>query len=753
MPDKVLCFNLNGYALGVEPEQIEKILLNKQPSRGVFTLETGVEVKRLSEYVPLPAEETESFGNILFVKDQKNFFGFTVDNVQGYLRLRGGEKIKSRGGNAPISYFVRKGGSLIPILDLHYITNLDAPVSREVVDEILQAARASMESATPSQSPDVAEEDFDRVHDDEILQAIEEEIGKRKTTVLVEEAISSEKKGMVLPLVINLVIVFIFAAGLIFYLTIARERTTDQILGGTISGVEEEVIREIRRRSEEEIAQQKQRLAETRSKLTALMEERDFFLKNQDKLLAERETTLMEEYQQKLEDARRRLLASGVQDFDGAFADEQRRLEREYRKTLDQSTAEIEKIKADYEKELASREDTLRREVAGYSERIDEIEQQLIEEQAKLEQAELQAQNVANRQQEYVAFRRQLSGYYSRATDNFAREEYAQAVGELRSMLPVIESAKRAGIGNETELLVEEELVKNIISMAENQQSGSSLNRMAQSSYDKAVNLEKTGDLTGALSLYYTAYSISNNRSMKDQSLDRANVVMDRIYSNRVKNEAAKKEGSANNLFNRAIAQKNRKQYAQALGTLEELVKSYPETSKVEQSFEEIKSLNRLILMQEEQQRIESLNRQAALVMKQAEEAYDQGLLSESLDRYGELISKYYASDYVGEALKQITRISEVMRSVKATPQVVFGGTDARTGVIIQIPAENTFLFNLGLQDGLKQGDVMGVFRKEGETYIYIGSVKVFEVYPTVSRGRTVHIEKPIKVGDLISPS
>jgi tetratricopeptide (TPR) repeat protein len=326
-------------------------------------------------------------------------------------------------------------------------------------------------------------------------------------------------------------------------------------------------------------------------------------------------------------------------------------------------------------------------------------------------------------------------------------------VGELRNILPVIESAKRAGIGSETELLVEEELVKNIISMAENEQNGVSMNRMAQSSYDRAVNLEKTGDLTGALSLYYTAYTISNNRSMKDQSLGRANVVMDRIYLNRVKSEVAKKEGSANGLFNRAIAQKNRKQYTQALSTLEELVKSYPETSKVEQSFEEIKSLNRLILMQEEQQRIENLNRQAALVMKQAEEAYDQGLLSESLDRYGELVSKYYASDYVGEALKQITRISEVMRSVKATPQVVFGGTDARTGVIIQIPAENTFLFNLGLQDGLKQGDVMGVFRKEGENYIYVGSVKVFEVYPTVSRGRTVHIEKPIKVGDLISPS
>jgi hypothetical protein len=751
MPDKVLCFNLNGYSLGVEPDQIEKILINKNPNRDTFTLETGVEVKRLGDYIPLPEAEGAAFENILFVKDQKNFFGFTVDNVQGYLRLKGGERVRGRNGRSPIKYFVRKGENLIPVLDLQYITNEDSPVPEQTVDEIMHNTRLAEPGL--AQAQEEGTEDIDSAQEEEIYRAIEEEIGRNRSATVIETTIASEKKGIVLPLLINLIIIAIFSAGLGFYLTIARERVRDQALSGSVSGVEDEVIREIRRRSEEEIAQQKAKLAETRSRLATLMEEREFFLQNQDQILAERESALMEEYQLKLEEARRRLLDSGAANFDDAFADEQRRLDAEYQRALLEANEEIDKVKADYEKELAAREESLQREVASYNQRIGEIETQLMEEQAKLKEAQLETQSTASRQQEYFAFRRQLSNFYNRAAASFARAEYEQAVTELKNMLPVIESAKTAGIGSEMELLVEEELVENIITMAENQVSGASLNRMAESSYEQASSLEKAGDLVGALSLYYTAYSIADSKSIKDRSLSRADVVMDEIYRNRVRTEASKKEGSANALFKRAMTQKEREQYDVALNTLEELVKTYPETSKVEQTFEEIKSLNRLLLMQEEQERIEGLNQQAVQVMRLAEEAYEQGYLSEALDRYGEVVSNYYGSGYVDDALKEITRISEVMRSVKSSPQVVFSGTDARTGVVIQISAENTFLFNLGSTDGLKLGDVMGIFRKEENTFTFIGSVKVSEVYPTVSKGKVIYYERPVKIGDLVSPS
>jgi hypothetical protein len=558
---------------------------------------------------------------------------------------------------------------------------------------------------------------------------------------------------VVLPLVINLVIVAIFAAGLLFYLTFSGERVREQILGETISGVEDEVIREIRRRSEQEIEAQKQKLEETRTRLASLMEERDFFLENQDKILADREEELSADFQAKLDDARRRLLESGVENFDAAFDEERARLQSEYNTSLEKANTEIDKVKAEYEREMAEREDALRREVTVYSSRIDTIEQQLVEEQAKLKEAELQVQSAVSQQQEYNAYRRSLTNIYRSAISAISREDYEKGIAELKTAFPLIDAAKKAGLGTEVELQVEEDLIESIISIAENQQGNVVLNRMAQTSFDRATDLEKSGNLTGALSHYYTAYTITDNRNLKNLSIQRADDVMDQIYQSRLHSEIARKEGSADALFSRAVAQKDSEQYELALNTLEELVQTYPETSKVDKSFEEIRSLNRLILMHEEQNRIDELNQQASQVMRQAEDAFEEGYLSEALDRYGEVVSEYYGSDYVDDALSEISRISDVMRSVKTTPQVVFGSTDARTGVIIQIPAENTYLFNLGMQDGLKEGDVMGIFRKEEETFTYIGSVKVYEVYPTVSKAKVIYYEQPFKIGDFVSPS
>ena len=104
MNDRILCFTLNGYLLGVEPGQIEKILFSKRPDKTSFALETGVEVKSLLDRIPLPGEIKPRAEHILFIKDQKDFYGFTVDKVQGYIKLRGNTHIPAGGDQAPVKY-------------------------------------------------------------------------------------------------------------------------------------------------------------------------------------------------------------------------------------------------------------------------------------------------------------------------------------------------------------------------------------------------------------------------------------------------------------------------------------------------------------------------------------------------------------------------------------------------------------------------------------------------------------------------
>jgi hypothetical protein len=93
MSEKILCFSLNGFIIAVEPEQVEKILINKHPTKDTFILETGVEVKSLKSYIPLPEKEEVPAKNILFIKDQRDYYGFTIDRIVGYLKLKAIERI------------------------------------------------------------------------------------------------------------------------------------------------------------------------------------------------------------------------------------------------------------------------------------------------------------------------------------------------------------------------------------------------------------------------------------------------------------------------------------------------------------------------------------------------------------------------------------------------------------------------------------------------------------------------------------
>ena len=486
MSDKVLCFSLNGYTLAVDPGQVEKILINKHPTKNAFTLETGVEVKSLKSYIPLPAKEEVASENILFIKDQKDYYGFTVDRIVGYLKIKGKEGTGGKKPDSSIQYFIRREGVLIPVMNLQYITNHENSVTGDDIEEIVSSV--GLEEGEKSFGED--SELFEDVSQEEIYRAIDEEISKNKQLVYADDVIASEKKGIVLPLIVNIAIVVVFLAGFLFYLTTSRERVREQEVGGRISGVEEEVIREIQRKSEQEVAEQKQKLAAARSRLESLQQERDFFLQNQNEILAEKEGALREEYQRRLEEAKARIEASGVENADAEFEAERQRLYQEFLNSRDSARQEIEEIKREYEEALVQKESEIRREVDTYSRRIGEIEQRLVEEQAKLKEAEERFQSTVLEQQEYLTFRRQLNTVYNKALNSFARKDYDGGIKQLRTIPPIIDKAKESGIGEDTGLEVEEKLVDNILYLAEQERNRLDLNQIGERTFLAAGELD-----------------------------------------------------------------------------------------------------------------------------------------------------------------------------------------------------------------------------------------------------------------------
>lgn len=749
MVDRILCFKLNGFSLGVESDQIEKILVNKRPEISSFTLETGVEVKSLLEYIPLPGDSEPRAANIIFINGQKECYGFSVDSVQGYLRIRGIDRLPEKDQRVPIKYFVKSGESTIPVVDLRYITNELGKVNQDIIDSILDSAKVKIEARHPERE----ESGFQDVSEQEVYRAIEEEIRERKDVTYGEDLIVSEKRGVLFPLVVNIIIIAVFAAGTFAYLTFSREKTREQVLAGSISGVEEEVIREVRRRSEEEIKEQQRRLEDAKSRLAALQKERDFFLENQDRILAEKEKRLSEEFSRKLEEARQRIMASGVENAEAEYEKEKKRLIEEFQRSRNEARLEIDRMKKEYEEALAKKESEINREVSLYTKQIKDIEQQLLEERMRLKETEERFQSTISSQQQYLAFRQELSTIYNRALMRIARKDYQKGIEELNAVFPVIEKAGQSGLISQGELNVEERLARSMVSLVEAEKDRIDLNRVASNALESAQEMERLGKLQEALSGYFTAYSLAGDRNFKAKASSRAYDLMEKIYQKRMEEQKLAMNAEAELLFSMAMAYKEKGEYDSALNNLKKIVTDYQGTTRVKESIAEIQILNNLKALKTEKERAAMLDEKAGELMESAKKSYDSGYVLEALNKYEEVVRRFQGSSYVEKALSEIVRINESIRAQGTGSSIFMVGGESTSGVIVQMTSENTFIFNLGIQDGLKEGDNVKIYRREGDNLRFIGSMEVFEVYPTVSKGKLLYYEKKFKVGDIVARS
>jgi len=747
MADKILCFNLNGFTLAVEPEQIDKILINKHPEQASFVLETGVEVKGLKDYIPLPPMGEGRAENILFVKNQKDFYGFTVDRVVGFLKLKGAEKITIPEKRAPVKYYVRQKDRLFPVLDLEYITNIENSVTQNDINEIVDFSGVPIRGEEGEKGK--KEEIFHEVKEEEIFRAIEEEIKRGKKTY-IDAPVQSEKKGAFLPLMVNGVIFAVVAAGFLFFFTTLRERELGLTVEGGITGVEEEVIREIRRRSEEVIQEQKQKLEDARKRLAQLQNEKELFEANQDRILREKEKKLSEEFAKKLEKARKRIAASGVKDVDLAFEKEREHLEREFMEERERVRLEIEEVKNNYEREMQAREERIKEEVSTYSKQINRMQEQLREEQAKLKETEKKLGSITAQQQAYMAFRRQLNIMYNQALIYLERKNYKRGIEELNKMLPIIRSAREQGIGDGVGMDVEEKLVKSIIHLTEQEKNRIDLGEIARKTYSVASSLEKEGKYTEALSRYFTVYTIADEGELKERAMNQAEEVMDIIYKSITESEFKKMEQEAGRLFIHAIELKNERSYNLALDELQRIITEFPGTSKGKPALNEIIAINNLMAQQEVTLEQKKLNKKAREAMQIAYNAKMKGLLNEALQRYREVIQKYGGSDYVDEAVSEIVQINEQMRGLKTTPTFKFRKGELSTGVIVQVQA-SWVLFSMGSEHGVKEGDVLQVYHREEEEYNFVCTIQTSEVFPETSRGKVIYFEKNVQVGDIVS--
>jgi tetratricopeptide (TPR) repeat protein len=581
---------------------------------------------------------------------------------------------------------------------------------------------------------------FQEVSQDEVYRSIDEEINKAKKTHPVAKKIKSEKKGIILPLIVNVTIVVVISLGLLYYFFATRGRDKQESLSSSVAGIEAEVIREIQRRSAEEVELQKRKLEDARRRLKILKEERDFFLQNQGEILRQKEMELDEAYQKSIEEAKSRITASGVSNVTEEFEREKKRLFEELVDSKKRAQLEMEEIKRNYETELSLKEDEIQNEVKTYTFQLNEVEQRLQEEQAKLKEAEEKFKRITLVQQQNQGFQKQLDTVYDKTLKYFSDGDYERGIGELK---------------DEASLRIEENLVKNMLYLAEREQNRVDLDQIGREVYEAAQTLEKEGNLEEALSRYFTVYAIGTDSIYKNRSLSRARAIMDMIYEDRTESGIARVERRADSIFRKAMNYKNNGEYDLAIKSFEEIITKYPESSKRHRAIDELLVISNLITtretVQEKEDSDRKLNQQALQIMNKAESLYKSGNLSDALDMYEEVVRKYKDSVYAEKALEEIRNINFQMRDVKVTTTVSLDGEGSIIGVVVQVLPGNNVLINLGSVDDIKIGDELQVLRKEVSGFELIGSLKIYSASPKTSKGKIVYSEQDIKIGDIVT--
>jgi tetratricopeptide (TPR) repeat protein len=195
---------------------------------------------------------------------------------------------------------------------------------------------------------------------------------------------------------------------------------------------------------------------------------------------------------------------------------------------------------------------------------------------------------------------------------------------------------------------------------------------------------------------------------------------------------------------------KESEQYDQAIKNLEELLTDYPGTEVAGPAVDELNQVAALKREKEQQLLKAQINEAASDVMEEARANQRGGLYQEALKGYETIVRNYIESDYTNEAVSQIVKINRDLRSANSGSLIVTSDV-SKVGVIIKLSPDDSFLFNLGTRDGVKEGQVLGIYRKEDGEMGFIGNVKITDVYPTISKGMIMFSDQDLRVGDIIS--
>ena len=239
---------------------------------------------------------------------------------------------------------------------------------------------------------------------------------------------TAEKNGALFPFLIN-IIILICTAAVIFALFQLFNRQEDSIINSGNSGLSAEaaLLREFREESQKEISLKEEEIAEIRSQMGELAAERENLAARNRQILREKEAVLEKELERLLNQEREKLDARGMDPLE-----RDRILDELEQRLSEEHAMELSALKERTEDQLKEREQEIERLVAGYEQKLGEIQSK--QEAGAQNLAELQDQN---KRAEMII--QQLSAGYLRTLQLVDSSDYPAARSSAENIREILD--------------------------------------------------------------------------------------------------------------------------------------------------------------------------------------------------------------------------------------------------------------------------------------------------------------------------
>jgi len=523
----------------------------------------------------------------------------------------------------------------------------------------------------------------------EILKEIEKSASDRKLSAGTQDfTLHAERKGVLMPLLVNLLAVALLAAGgLVLYYFFQRGESTLKEEALTLTTAEGKLIEQLKKESEEKLLAKNREISQIQGQLSEIDEQRRDLAANMEAKVQAREQELRRGLQEELEEEREKLRRQGVSEDDIT----RRLVALESQKTAEFQT-ELASYKRRAEEERLATENslkTMQQEFQANLARAGEERQKVLEDSRQRE-AELQSQLKARtealeaesqqarqdlarlseqREKEQLAST-QLIGFYSRVKSDMQASMLDRALVNLEGIRqylndPAIGSLPNIQQRREVEFFVVDSLSSLVrTEMRKSEVDTSSLVAAANLLTELRKRIQEGdallagGDTAGAEKEYGQALAlvpeVDKTHRYFLQRQERGAAASEAAQAAEAVRRSALREALA-----AAQAAFDARDYAAAVERYTGALAFLPEDPAViERLVAQLRQAG-YELAAESQKRQDSAA--AAAPLAEADRLYSQGRYLDAVSAYGSVVDKYPGSTQVRAALQGIGRSVETL--------------------------------------------------------------------------------------------